>query len=119
MIKAFSLIELTFVIIILGILLAMAVPRLFFSKDDANLLKVKTDISTIQANILHQKTALLLSAKVQEPTLNNQILNALNLTNWSEQGGSLIFDNSVRFSYDSNATIKCLSPQDICDKLKL
>lgn len=119
MIKAFSLIELTFVIIILGILLAIAVPRLFFSKDDANLLKIKTDIATIQANILHQKTALLLSAKVQEPVLNSQILTELNLHKWSIDNQNLVFDNVVRFNYDSNATINCLSPQEICDKLKL
>ena len=41
MIKAFSLIELVFVIIILGVLLAIAAPRVFLSKNDANLLKIK------------------------------------------------------------------------------
>ena len=80
MIKAFSLIELAFVIIILGVLLSIAMPRIFFSKNEADILKIKTDLATIQANILHQKTALLLSAKIQEPTLNTQILHSINLS---------------------------------------
>ena len=48
-----------------------------------------------------------------------KILTELNLYNWSIDNQNLVFDNSVRFSYDSNATINCLSPQEICDKLKL
>lgn len=117
MIKAFSLIELVFVIIILGVLLAIAAPRVFLSKNDANLLKIKTDITTIQANILHQKTALLLTAKVQDPLLNTEILHSINLNNWRVEDDKLIFDDETEFSYDSNGTIKCLSPKDICDKL--
>lgn len=119
MIKAFSLIELAFVIIILGVLLSIAVPRVFFSKNEADILKIKTDLATIQANILHQKTALLLSAKIQEPTLNTQILHSINLLKWSVDTNTLIYNEEVKFSYDNNATIKCLSPQNICDKLKL
>ena len=117
MIKAFSLIELVFVIIILGVLLAIAAPRVFLSKNDANLLKIKTDIATIQANILHQKTTLLLTAKVQDPLLNTDILHSINLNSWRVEDNKLIFDNETQFSYDSNGTIKCLSPKDICDKL--
>lgn len=119
MIKAFSLIELTFVIIILGVLLAIATPRLFFNKNDANLLKIKADLATIQANILHQKTASLLTAKVQEPVLNTEILHSINLNSWKVEDNKLIFDDDAEFSYDSNASIKCLSPQEICKKLEL
>lgn len=119
MTKAFSLIELTFVIVTLGVLLAIATPKIFFSKDKADILKIKTDIATIQANILHQKTALLLTGKIEQPTLNTEILRSLNLNNWSLDGQILIFDDQVKFNYDSNAAIKCLSPQQICDKLKL
>ena len=119
MIKAFSLIELTFVIIILGVLLAIATPRLSFNKNDANLLKIKSDLATIQANILHQKTASLLTAKVQEPVLNSDILLSINLAKWKVEDKKLIFNEEMEFSYDSNASIKCLSPQEICKKLEL
>ena len=55
--KAFSMLELIFVIVIIGILAAVAIPRMAATRDDAVITKVRTDVSNIRSAIanLHTK----------------------------------------------------------------
>ncbi len=57
---AFTMIELVFVIVVLGILAAVAIPRLAVSRDDAILVKGKSQISAIRSGIAMQKSKRLL-----------------------------------------------------------
>ena len=50
--NAFTMIELVFVIVILGILAAVAVPRLAASRDDAHIAKGRADVASIRSGIL-------------------------------------------------------------------
>ncbi|MDX1808890.1 MAG: prepilin-type N-terminal cleavage/methylation domain-containing protein [Sulfurospirillaceae bacterium] len=57
---AFTMIELIFVIVVIGILSAIAIPRLAASRDDAVLVKAKSQVSAIRSGIAMQKNKRLL-----------------------------------------------------------
>ena len=50
--KAFTMIELIFVVVIIGVLASIAVPRLSATRDDAEITKAKTVILAIRKSIL-------------------------------------------------------------------
>jgi general secretion pathway protein G len=58
------MVELVFVIVILGILAAVAVPRLAASRDDAMLAKGKADISAIRSSIITRRSQTLLEGGI-------------------------------------------------------
>jgi len=53
--KAFTMIELVFVIVVLGILAAVAVPRLAATRTDAQVTKARADIATIRSGIINER----------------------------------------------------------------
>ena len=61
--KAFTMIELIFVIVILGILAMVALPRLAGSKKDAEITRAKAEIAAIRSAIQTYRGANLLSQK--------------------------------------------------------
>ena len=54
--SAFTMIELIFVIVVLGILAAIAIPKLSVTRDDAMIVKGKSQIATIRSGIALQKS---------------------------------------------------------------
>lgn len=61
---AFTMIELVFVIVVIGILSAIAIPRFAVTRDDAILVKVKSQVSSIRSGIAMQKNKNLLEGKM-------------------------------------------------------
>lgn len=68
-IPAFTMVELVFVIVVLGILAAVAIPRLAVTRDDAILVKGKSQVSSIRSGIAMQKSRRLLQGNT--PYLTN------------------------------------------------
>jgi len=61
--NAFSMIELVFVIVVLGILAAVAVPRLSATRDDAQVAKGRSDVAAIRAAIVSERQTRLLKGQ--------------------------------------------------------
>ena len=61
--KAFTMVELVFVIVILGILTMVALPRLVGSKEDPEITRVKAEIAAIRSAIQTHRGANILAQK--------------------------------------------------------
>lgn len=58
--KAFTMIELIFVIVVLGILAAVAIPKMAATRDDAQITKGRSDVSAIRSAIISERQSRLI-----------------------------------------------------------
>lgn len=90
---AFTMIELVFVIVVLGILASVALPRLAATRDDAVIVKGKSQISAIRSGIAMQKSMALLQGKKTEPYNTNFRLARLDdVTSGFSTAGNRLFN---------------------------
>lgn len=69
---AFTMIEIIFVIVILGVLATVAFPRLAASRDDAELVKGRNDIASIRSSIVTKRSQDILAGQgAMYPDLNS------------------------------------------------
>ena len=137
--KAFSMIELVFVIVIIGILASIAIPRLWVTRDDALITKAKTQVGSIRASIVNVYSKNIINGKNECPELergdDNYVFenvlkpypiksnqkeinwtldaNNSNETNYTIKIGSL----TTKFVYEKNPSENCSFKCNENDKL--
>ena len=122
--KGFTMIELIFVIVILGVLASVAIPRLAATRDDAEVAKAATNLTTAVSDITAYYTA---KGKFSQTTDFTKITNALNKdgklyvkgktecvsvtlpTNTTGQGQSATVNLTLTFSPNNDAVCKQLT----------
>jgi general secretion pathway protein G len=92
--KAFSMVELVFVIVVIGILAGVAIPKLAATRNDAKIVKAKTTIASVRNSLGTQRQKLILAGK-------------FNCTNPSLGDDTYIFN---KFKYSGDDTDNC--PKD-------
>ena len=133
--KAFTMVELIFVIVVLGILAMVALPRLAGSKKDAEITRAKAEIAAIRSAIQTYRGANLLSQKPGsgypddlKTTTIEEITNGTKLgKNWSvnEAGDklTLTIGETTTFTYDkTKGSLTCQNADstktdDLCKKV--
>ena len=123
--KAFTIIELIFVIVALGILAMVALPRLASSKEDAEIARVKAEIAAIRSAIQTHRGANILAQKgsgypekLDKKTIE-EITNGTKLSEkyWSvSEGGNelsvTIAGRPATFNYDNKTGRLTCKPSD-------
>ena len=127
------MVELVFVIVVLGILAAVAVPKLSATRDDALIVRGKADVAAIRTGIVSERQTRLVKGQhsyITEGNLSKTklfdgvmmygITASTGRNGWSGSGGSYAYKvNGVTnsFTYDEDAgTFNCTSGT-YCSKL--
>lgn len=127
----FNMIELVFVIVIVGVLTAIAIPRLSVSRDDACFVKLRASLSETETVLSREYTKRFLQSKQMT---NNELIQYLKTLESSNSDGcsfKVNNANSVTASIRSNnidlkvaidtttksPTLTCDANNDLCRKL--
>lgn len=84
---AFTMIELVFVIVVIGILSAIAIPRLAATRSDAQVAKGRSDVSAIRSAIISERQTRLLQG-------DTTYINHLDGLGTTSNDGDLLFNNN-------------------------
>jgi len=124
--NAFTMVELVFVIVVLGILAAVAVPKLAATRDDALVVRGKADVAAIRTGIVSErqtrlvkgehsyiKAADLSGSKLFDGVMMYGITASTGSNGWSGSDGSYTYKvngTSNSFTYDEDTgTFTCTS----------
>lgn len=89
--NAFTMIELVFVIVILGILASVAIPKLAVTRDDAIIAKGKSQVAAIRSGIAMQRSKNMLENRIQA---NGFFPTNLDLIAAASNDGDRLFNSS-------------------------
>ena len=142
--KAFTMIELVFVIVVLGILVAVAIPKFAATRTDAEITKGRADVSSIRSAIISERQTRLIrgdSSYIEAGTGSGQLddgglfggvltypITAKNASgHWHSRSSSDVNSSTVKykvgqtdvtFTYTrSNGTFSCVKTDTYCSEL--
>lgn len=104
---AFTMIELVFVIVVLGILAAVAIPKFAATRTDAQISAGRATIAAVRSGIVSYRQKHLLQGNASYPAdLGSNFANVLSYPakKWSGSGGTYTYkvgQNTCTFTYDS------------------
>ncbi|ABS52279.1 prepilin-type N-terminal cleavage/methylation domain-containing protein [Campylobacter hominis] len=129
--KAFTMIELIFVIVVLGILAGIAVPRLAATRDDATIAKMRGDLASIRSGISLKRSQNMMRGNIGWPELGANFSNVVqggikagnDKNGWTQDAqnansfkGCVAAGKCANFTYDTtNGNITCTGTA--CDML--
>ena len=129
--KAFTMIELIFVIVVLGILAGIAVPRLAATRDDATIAKMRGDLASIRSGISLKRSQNMMRGNIGWPELGANFSNVVqggikagnDKNGWTQDAqnansfkGCVAAGKCANFTYDTtNGNITCTGRA--CDML--
>lgn len=128
--EAFSLIELVFVIAILGILAAIAIPKFAVTRNDAEIAKARSTIAAVRAGIISERQKRLLTGNTNyAASLDNAsgmfgavLTYPVSDTHWTSNANAYTFTIggvATTLTYNSaTGTFDCTSTAgNYCDRL--
>jgi len=133
--KSFTMMELIFVIVVIGILAGVAIPRLFTGVSDAEIAKVKTDVATIRTAISTKYGKNVMEGNdscpaLETSTTDNQLFEGILTYPIKRNTGTVKWDGNgtdynvtiegtvITFKYKNTSTDNCkFECQSNCDKI--
>jgi general secretion pathway protein G len=111
--KAFTMIELIFVIVILGILAAVAIPKLMATRTDAKVSAISQEVGSAVQEISNYVTSQGVDANSTELTNMSQVLKTL-----SDQGKGAENDSSADTPFTKRFDVYGKDSSDVCIKIE-
>ena len=130
--RAFTMLEIVFVIVILGILAGIAAPKLFATRDDAVIAKARADLASIKSGIANAYNANMLTGNFTYPVLSGSSgllfdnvlgdgIKENSEQGWSGSGNTYSFNFkgvSTTFTYNrANGSFSCPNNDKLCKQL--
>ncbi len=127
--KAFTLIEIIFVLVVIGILASIAIPRFSVSVNDAKLTRAKVQIASVRSGIANAYSTNILAGVLAYPQSLEEgeccfakvLSEPLKESAWSLKGESYtlqIASEKTTFSYNNtNGQFACNLKETLCKKV--
>jgi general secretion pathway protein G len=113
--RGFSMIELIFVIVIIGILAGIAIPKFAATRDDAVIAKGRSDVAAIRAALATERQKRILKGDFTNTTYDlNTLLDYGLDKRWSNSGNTYKYKmpdgSTVDFTITTSGKFNCVDP---------